>query len=103
MPAHLDASSFRHYLNETFELTNTAILQGDVHSFVLLEVAEFGELAESGINGQRPFSLLFLDPEGGHLLQRIYTILHPTLGELGIFIVPISSDTSGTIYQAIFS
>ena len=103
MPAHLDASSFRPYLNETFELTNAPELQGDAHSFILIEVAEFGELEANNLTGQRPFSLLFLDPAGGYLVQRIYTLVHPTLGELAIFIVPISSDTSGTIYQAIFS
>ncbi len=103
MHPRLDATRFHPYLNETFELIDVSALQTQSHSFILIDVTEFGDAEEYSSADKRPFSLLFLDPAGGYLARRIYTLVHPTLGELAIFIIPISSDSTGTRYQAIFS
>lgn len=53
--------------------------------------------------GRRPFSLVFRGPPQPVLPQRIYRLVHESLGALEIFIVPIASDGSATRYEAVFS
>jgi len=55
-------------------------------------------------NGMRQFSLLFHGPGDRVLADGIYTMQHPALGSLDIFIVPIVGTTAArAIYQACFS
>jgi hypothetical protein len=52
---------------------------------------------------RQPFGLVFLGPEQPWLPQGTYLFGHPTAGPLGIFVVPVSQDTEGTRYEAIFA
>lgn len=52
--------------------------------------------------GRLGFSLIFASDRRGHLPQRIYTLVHPALGALELFLVPIGSNAIGMQYQAIF-
>lgn len=57
-----------------------------------------------GMRGPREaFSVLFRDAGGAHHPQRIYPVHHPTLGELGLFLVPIGPDAQGMLYEAVFA
>ncbi len=51
-----------------------------------------------------PFSLIFRSPgERRHAPQQIYTVRHPELGEIEIFLVPIGPDERGMRYEAVFT
>lgn len=51
-----------------------------------------------------PFALRFRTPAAtGYLPQRIYTLAHPVLGALEIFLVPLGADAGGMRYEAVFA
>lgn len=50
-----------------------------------------------------PFHLRFKGPLSVLLDQRIHPLLHPAVGTLELFIVPIGQEPDGFIYQAVFS
>ncbi len=52
---------------------------------------------------QHVFSLLFRGPTDPLLPQRTYQLKHPQLGEVDIFLVPVSQDKEGTYYEAVFN
>jgi hypothetical protein len=49
------------------------------------------------------FSLLFTTPAGRFLPQAIYSLDHPALGTMEIFLVPIGKLEGGNGYQAVFA
>jgi hypothetical protein len=53
--------------------------------------------------GRQPFSLLFRGPSSPRLIQAMYEFQHPRHGPLTIFIVPLSADADGTMYEAVLS
>jgi hypothetical protein len=48
-----------------------------------------------------PFSLLFRGPRRPVLPQRIYTLTHPGVGDLILFLVPVQGGPEGISYEAI--
>src|SRR2546423_3728711 len=52
---------------------------------------------------QKQFSLVFKAPNEAPILQGIYRVDHEKLGDLDLFLVPISRDESGVCYAAIFN
>ena len=52
---------------------------------------------------QKQFSLVFKAPCDAPILQGIYRVDHEKLGNLDLFLVPISRDQSGVRYEAIFN
>jgi hypothetical protein len=97
----LNASDFAGHLEFPFPTTGS---EGESIELTLIEAKPLGP-AEAGGAGPEPFSLIFLGPERPTLPQGIYTLRHPTLGPLDIFIVPIgpAPDRPGLRYQAIFT
>ena len=57
----------------------------------------------SGALEREPFSLIFCLPLKSPLPQRIYTLEHPALGWLEIFLVPVALDARGLSLQAVFN
>ncbi len=51
---------------------------------------------------RRGFSLIFGSALPGHVPQHTYTLEHPALGALDLFIVPIGPNADGMQYQAVF-
>jgi len=49
------------------------------------------------------FSLYFQGPLDHFLAQGIYQLDHPTLGSSELFLVPISKDSNGYLYEAVFN
>ena len=49
------------------------------------------------------FSLLFRGARASMLPQGVHRILHPTLGAMDIFLVPVGPDAQGMQYEAIFN
>jgi hypothetical protein len=97
---NMDILSLEHFvprLNETF------IALSDGHApFVLVEARPLTNLKWAGML-RAPFSLLFRNESPVLFMQKIYRLKHQTLGELGIFLLPIGRDRDGFLYQAIFN
>lgn len=65
---------------------------------------ELFELTENDLPGQESFSVIFKGPKEFVLPQMIYKFGHPKMGEVDLFLVPISyGKTDGMYYQAVFS
>ncbi len=50
-----------------------------------------------------PFSATLSAPDGAQLSQGVYTLRHPTLGELALFMVPIGMQADGPGYEIVFN
>ena len=52
---------------------------------------------------REPFSLTFRSDTQAVLPQQMYTLSHPAMGAVEIFLVPIGRDPAGVRYQAIYN
>jgi len=98
-----DHATFAAHVGETFRMR----LDGGISTELqLIEVTPGGaratELAQAE-HRRAPFSLLFREPTGRRLPQRIYVLEHERLGELGLFLVPLGPDRQGMRYEAVFT
>ena len=50
-----------------------------------------------------PFALLFRPPPGVVPAQQLYRLVHEQLGELEIFLVPVTPDAEGPRLEAVFT
>lgn len=94
----LRLDQFAAHLNQTFmvEIENVR------SPFVLVEARPIQHQPGPGLM-REPFSLLFRHEAAVVFPQRIYTMNNESMGEFGIFLVPIARDRDGFIYQAIFN
>ena len=53
--------------------------------------------------GQEQFSIIFRGPTNAFLGQGIRPFEHEQMGEFALFIVPISQDSKGYYYEAVFN
>ena len=85
-------------------LVDSTFAVGDPGATALgLRLASTGP-AGSGLPGRRePFSLLFQGPLKPLLPQGIHRLLHPELGEIALFLVPVGPLGQAMQYEAIFS
>jgi hypothetical protein len=89
---------------ETFApLAGSAFSVGAGGHGVSLELVEVNALRSLGDVPRAPFSLLFAGPQEPLLPQATYTLTHAQLGDVDIFIVPVSQDAGGVRYEAIFA
>lgn len=68
----------------------------------LVEVTNLREAQGAG-RLSRQFSLVWRGPTGARLPQKIYTVTHPQLGAMELFLVTIGSDDAGMRYEAVFT
>ena len=97
-------ATFRPRLGETFRLGLPG--EAQVVDLVLIEATDLSQRPGGGREGDRPrapFSLVFRDPGGRHLPQRIYRLEHADLGAFDLFLVPIGPDAQGMRYEAVFA
>lgn len=102
MLEQLSAANFAPHLDTIFQVVFS---DGRV-DLRLAEVAELPRATADADNGpaRGPFSLLFVHEQATfYLPQRIYSLSHPALGTLDLFIVPLGPDARGMRYQAIFT
>jgi hypothetical protein len=52
---------------------------------------------------EAPFSLVLRGPRAPLLPQATYALLHPRLGRVELFLVPIAQDAQGARYEATFN
>lgn len=69
----------------------------------LLSAEGSGGSLAPGAAIRAPFSLEFRGPLDPQLGQATYQLVHPDLGSLAAFLVPIARDPEGMRYQAIFA
>jgi hypothetical protein len=82
---------------EVFELT---LPDGRALRVTLIAVLGTGL---KGLAQREQFSLHFKGPVTPALDQRIYRLVHPELGTLELFLVPIGRDADAMIYEAAFA
>jgi hypothetical protein len=104
----LTHTSFAPHLNTTFWLHPdepaayvTAVSGAAPVALKLTHVIASG--ADPAANGRAPFELLFFAVDRAIWPQRVYTLSHPALGQLDLFLVPVGTDARGVTYQVIFS
>ena len=96
----MDLLTLEHFsgcVNETF---TAALNEGEIE-FVLVEARPLQVPMQNLIRA--PFSLLFRNTAVFLFPQQIYQMRHPSLGEVGIFLVPIAREREGFLYQATFN
>src|SRR4029450_7732703 len=93
------AESFSRHLNTKFSVR----VEGAEP--VELELVEV-EVRKSEPNeqaGMERFSIFFCGPVSFFLPQQTYDLVHPEMGEMKIFLVPLSQDQRGIQYEAVFN
>ncbi|HEV8692576.1 MAG TPA: hypothetical protein VGQ93_00085 [Lysobacter sp.] len=93
----LTLDHFTSLVNQTFP---AALNEGEV-PFVLVEARALAN--DRGAGARIPFSLLFRNASSFLFPQQIYRMRHPSLGEIGIFLVPVAREREGFLYQALFN
>lgn len=93
----LTLDHFAGCVNQTF---HAALNDGDIE-FVLVEARPIGAAAPG--QARAPFSLLFRNGAALLFPQQIYRMRHPSVGDVGIFLVPVAREREGFLYQAIFN
>jgi hypothetical protein len=88
----LGSKDFAAHLHTTFRVEDPAALE--------LEMTEVTDRSNAQLE---QFSVLFQGPASPWLQQGIYTLLHPQMGELSLFMVPLGPQDGQMVYQAVFS
>ena len=93
--ATLVVNDFEPHLDEVFEMQSSA-------GPIPLKLAKTETAGQSKRAGGA-FSLLFVAPAGPFLPQAIYSVNHPALGTIEIFLVPVGPLAGGNGYHAVFT
>jgi hypothetical protein len=91
----LTVGDFEPRLREEFKLLTP---NGEV-PLQLAEVRRLGQALRAG----GAFSLLLTSPPGPFLPQGIYPLVHPVMGTIELFIVPIGPTGGANGYEAVFT
>lgn len=103
MLERLTSEAFTEHLGDTFEATPT---EGEPVRLVLSRCEEtpYGSSAGWEQTLRRvPFSLMFHAPRDRLVPQQTWSLRHPALGELALFLVPLGPDEEGMRYEAVIS
>lgn len=92
----LTLQDFQSHLDAPFASTDEAL---QTSPFFLTEARGLGQAATP--EAQTPFSLLFRN--AASVPQGIHALIHPLLGQVDIFLVPVARDGDATLYQAVFN
>src|SRR5205809_7564900 len=98
MSANLTQDEFAKHVGTTFQLK---LDQGDL-ALQLTEVKAYLP-RENEQHGMERFSIFFDGPGSMRLPQGIFSLRHEAMGEIEIFLVPISGDEKGYRYEAVFN
>src|SRR2546429_8049401 len=98
MSVALTEKEFSQHLNSRFKLT----LQDQNLELELIEVKAYLPQANEQ-SGMERFSIYFHGPVKIRLPQSVYRLEHEQMGELEIFLVPVSQKEKGFRYEAVFN
>ena len=87
--------TFTAQLNTKFR---TALDETDVAELELVKVEN-----RPAPSGYESFSLRFLGPPNMPAIQRSYSMDHDHIGNVEIFLVPLSADQAGVVFEAVFN
>lgn len=88
-------SKFDPHLNTKFEV-NT-----ETEGMVEVELVDIADHTRENLES---FSLLFKGPKGKFFDQRLYKVMHPKMGELELFLVPVVHEKQDAFYyESVFS
>jgi len=94
----LSSKDFQPYVGSDFHIRFTPGVTVAAQLESVLELTGYSNLE------RKPFSIVFQTAEKeSYYLQAIYTIEHPALGALSIFLVPLGIKGKGMQYEAVFS
>jgi hypothetical protein len=99
MPEKITEEAFTHQLNTKFRVR---LGEERAVEIELEEVKPFPTLTHSRSDVER-FSLYFCGPADLYLPQMTYHMEHEQMGEMDVFLVPVSQDARGFHYEAVFS
>ncbi len=88
-------------LPEHFEnlLGSSMTIDGTEHSLIV----EAMDLIKSPSPRGQPFSVKLRAPAGTTGVQGIYHLVHPELGVMGIFLVPVELSKGSQLFEAVFN
>ena len=96
---HLELAHFEGLLGTAFPVR----VEGAPEDLAL-ELVEIRKLQENaGTSRKPPFALEFRGPMEPVLNQGMFPVVHPELGDLAIFMVPVGPDDQGMRYEAVFN
>ena len=99
MPDQLTPATFEPHVGTSF-----SVQVGDGVEIQMVLDSVQRQAPRSHGDRTEPFSLLFSGPPSAPLPQTTYTLKHPELGALAIFLVPIGPDETGRQrYEAVFN
>lgn len=96
MLATLTVEDFLPHVGKPFEVGEP----GRAQPLQLLSASLLGNPLPAARQG---FALLFRGTTAPRLPQGTHRVLHPSCGELGLFLVAVGSDDAGQRYEAIFN
>jgi hypothetical protein len=96
--ANLTEQKFSKHVGTQFK---TALGEHEVN-LTLAEVKAYTPL-ENEQDGMERFSVFFDGPGDIVLPQKTYQLQHDKMGEIDLFLVPISGDQNGFRYEAVFN
>lgn len=95
----LTLDDFAPHVGERFDLVS----EGTRIASELAWARAVGEAPPPGSDRRWTFSLVFRTAAEVRLPQRIYGVVHPRLGRLDLFLVPIRPEGPGNLYEAVFN
>jgi hypothetical protein len=95
MPKELLAPEYAKHLNTSFR---ESLENGESLTLELLEVID-----RTGPAGYESFSLMFRAPNTTPIQQRMYRLEHDVMDASNIFLVPISQNEDGIVFEAAFN
>lgn len=97
-PLRYSLDRFQPLLGQAFTISDgTGTLQA-----TLVEATSLREAQGAGRQSHQ-FSLVWRGPPRAVLAQRIYTVAHPALGAIDLFLVTLGPDAEGMRYEAVFT
>lgn len=95
----LTLDDFAPHVGERFDL----VADGARLDAVLAWARAVGPAPPPGSGRRWTFSLAFRTASEVRLPQRIYGVVHPRLGRIDLFLVPIRPEGPGNLYEAVFN
>ncbi|MGQ4582316.1 DUF6916 family protein [Lysobacter sp. F60174L2] len=95
----MELLTLQHFSNRINDTFSAALDDGEV-AFELVEARAMPPVPGAA---RAPFSLLFRNTAAFLFPQQIYRMRHASLGEVGVFLVPVARERDGFLYQALFN
>jgi len=100
----IDATHFERHLRQPFHVqAGDYAAAWDLIALTPLASPRPGAAAAPDEGSCRSFSMEFRAPAEHRLEQGIYTIRHPEMGALDVFMVPVRADKDGFYLEAVFN